>query len=197
MASLCDTTCGAAATAPTPYDADCSVVTAKAGAEYFFTLPCDETLDMTDSVAVAAAITANTVQKSPRGKLTIERGDETIIEDAFGCGDDINLGYNLTLNFETYQAESANNDDDTYWAAINDDFNTLRFFWVTCSGKIFYAVGDANPGFKVSLVNRFLPEPGDNNFVKWTGSLEISDLTVSNIPLVDSAVLNALGVSVN
>lgn len=197
MASLCDTTCGAAAVAPAAYDADCELITAKAGAEYFFVLPCDETLDLSDSVAVAAAITANTIRKSPRGKLIVSRGDETIIEDAFGCGDPINVGYSLNISFETYQAENANNLDDTYWAAINDDHQTLRFFWVTCSGKIYYDAGATNPGFKVALSQRFLPEAGEQNFVKWTGELRISDLTSSIIPLYDVAVLNALGVSIN
>lgn len=196
MATLCDTTCGAAAAAPTPYDASCVVTTRKIGAEHFFLIPCDESLDMNDAAAVAAAVSAGTIQKSPRGKITRNRGDQQKIEDAFGCGDDIILNRTQLLAYSTYLASCNTVDDDTYWAAVNDGFLAFRMFWVDCCGKIYIDQGADNPGFKINLTETFEFVEGESNYGQWTGGFEI-ETSSSIIPIYDLTVVSALGVSIN
>lgn len=196
MATLCDVTCGAASVPPVRYDADCSVESRKIGAEHFFLVKCDAEINITDPIAVDAAILAGDIVISPRGKLTTTRGDQDIIEDAFGCGDDIVLNRKKVINYETYQAKCDDVTDDTYWADVNDNINSYRIGYVDCCGKIFYDVGAANPGFKINLQETFEFVDGENGYGIWQGSFEI-ETTQSIIPLYDLAVVTALGVSIN
>lgn len=196
MATLCDTTCGQNAEPKTAYDATCVIETRKIGAEYFFGVQCDANIDLTDPAAVASAMTAGTIKPSPRGKILKGRGESDKIEDAFGCGEDIDLNVKSLLTYETYSAKCDSTEDDEYWADFNDNFSNRRYFYVDCCGKIYADIGAPNPGFKANLKERFEFVEGEKGYGKWAGGFEI-ETKGTPIPLYDLAVLAALGLSVN
>lgn len=168
MSTLCDTTCGGAATLPTAYDDNCAPERRIYGANYFVLITCDTILDITDSVAVAAAIVAGDVAISPKGRLIKGTTDQEIIENAYGCGEDIIGTLTTNYTFTTYNTTGCDSADDyVYWGNIFDNYQSFRIVTVDCCGHITYDAtnnGTANPGFVFSITT--FP-----NFVEGEGGL--------------------------
>lgn len=197
MATVCANTCGDATVLPGRYDLNCAVKTAKIGAEHFFKIKCNEVLDITDATAVAAAILSGVLQASPRGNIVKGRGDEDVIEDAFGCGEDINVSTETTLDYTTYMAECDNVDDNNYWGDINDQKGTYNILYVDCCGKIWADYTSENPGFKTSVSTSFEWVPGDSGLGIWEGQFTLTNPDGKSIrPFYDEAVVSALGISI-
>jgi hypothetical protein len=132
---ICDALC--TATLPTAYG-DCKKAKRKAGIKYIGVMDCHTSIDLTDIVDVAAAVTAGTIVGLPLGigSKPLPSSDKKKYES---CQVDFPIGtYTHTLAFKTYYIDSVTATDYAFFNNVIKNSPLYRFFWVDCNGQIFY-----------------------------------------------------------
>lgn len=197
MASLCSTACAGVSNPPAAYDAACTIETRRYGSNYFCLVKCDETVDITLAANVNTAVTAGIIALSPLGKLIVQPEEQTVIESATGCGQDIAVGSTTDITFETYQTDGCDGITDfTYWYDLRENYLKYRIFWVDCCGIIFYDEGASNPGYAFTMPKLPTWEEGEEGYGKWSMTFQISHTSGFGV-LLDDTVTDELGISVS
>ena len=136
MSTICSTDCGAAAALNNYYD-PCDEVTRQSGGECVILERCDHVFtDITDAAEWTTAIAAGDIFKLPVGKWQLPEPSVNLLEDATGCGRDIDQSLEYTLPFTTPFA-ARDSTDFVMWKQIFKDKGSWRVIPKSCD-DMFY-----------------------------------------------------------
>lgn len=141
--SLCPSDC--AVLPPASYGAGCDLNTRPAGIKQIGFITCDvdvASLDFTqqstwDTLCQTAklAISGKLLADKPKGSPTKKK--------IFSCSPEFTTGYEKTVNFEDYNADSNNQTREyDFWNAINADPSKFYMFYITCDNALYGPFSD-------------------------------------------------------
>lgn len=203
LSLLCSTNCGSSSDVPQSYDNFCDDEFREYGANQFILAKCD--YQFTDIMDVTtewpAAMAADSVRVSPRGKLVV--GEPTVNTfEIEGCGREIVGEVEYLVDFETYQTKD-DLSDSTYWSNLFSNSGLYRLFWIDCDGILTLAdnwadavnavtvpsptatVSGESPGFIFSITKPPFWVEGEQGYGKWVTQFKVKKvgiLKVARIP---------------
>lgn len=132
--SICNVLCSTAL--PTGFAAACLKKTRKAGIKAVGMMRCNVSIDLTDVIDVAAAVTAGTIVMFPVGLGSKPRATSTK-KKLESCQVDMPMhNYTHTIAFKSAYIDAALADYAFYNSAILNA-ETYKFFWLDCNDQLF------------------------------------------------------------
>lgn len=139
------------------------------------TTPTGSTIQVgkiTDYTSWALLVQNNMVRISPEGLG--DKPESTYTQQRLSsCRPEQIASETHTINFQSYQVDTVNFSDRTYWNTVRNNFDKYRLVYIDCNGIIYYSDDVEDPGFEFvpTALGYVMPQIGQTDSAYYQANL--------------------------
>lgn len=139
------------------------------------TTPTGSTIQVgkiTDYTSWAILVQNNMVRISPEGLG--DKPESTYTQQRLSsCRPEQIASETHTINFQSYQVDTDNFSDRTYWNQVRRNFDKYRLVYIDCNGIIYYSDDVEDPGFEFvpTALGYVIPQVGETDNAYYQANL--------------------------